>query len=239
MMITPEVFILSATAASLGFFHTLFGPDHYLPFIVMSRARKWSLLKTMGITGLCGLGHIGSSVLLGTIGIALGAAVFKLEALESFRGNIAAWALIVFGLVYFAWGMRRAVRNRTHRHLHAHLDGTAHQHTHVHAEEHLHVHDQENRINITPWILFTIFVLGPCEPLIPLLMYPAAQKSLGGLVLVTTVFGGVTIATMTSIVLLSTLGINLIPMKKVERYTHALAGGAIFLCGISIVFLGL
>jgi nickel/cobalt exporter len=238
-MITPEIFIISATAASLGFFHTLFGPDHYLPFIVMSRARKWSLLKTMGITGLCGLGHIGSSVLLGTIGIALGAAVFKLEALESFRGNIAAWALIVFGLVYFAWGMRRAVRNHPHQHLHAHLDGTAHQHTHVHAKEHLHVHDQENRINITPWILFTIFVLGPCEPLIPLLMYPAAQKSLGGLVLVTTVFGGVTIATMTSIVLLSTLGINLIPMKKVERFTHALAGGAIFLCGVSIVFLGL
>lgn len=176
---------------------------------------------------------------MGTFGIALGAAVFKLEALESFRGNIAAWALIVFGLVYFAWGMRRAVRNRPHQHLHAHLDGTAHQHTHVHAEEHLHVHDQEDRINITPWILFTIFVLGPCEPLIPLLMYPAAQKSLGGLVLVTTVFGGVTIVTMSGIVLLSTLGINLIPMKKVERYTHALAGGAIFLCGISIVFLGL
>lgn len=238
-MITPEIFILSATAASLGFFHTVFGPDHYVPFIVMSRARKWSLLKTIGITGLCGLGHIGSSVLLGTFGIALGAAVFKLEALESFRGNIAAWALIVFGLVYFAWGMRRAVRNRPHQHLHAHLDGTAHQHTHVHAEEHLHVHDQEDRINITPWILFTIFVLGPCEPLIPLLMYPAAQKSLGGLVLVTTVFGGVTIVTMSGIVLLSTLGINLIPMKKVERYTHALAGGAIFLCGISIVFLGL
>jgi len=238
-MIPREMLILGATAASIGFFHTLFGPDHYLPFIVMSQARRWTLLKTMGTTFLCGLGHIGSSVLLGTIGIALGTAVFKLEALESFRGNIAAWALIVFGLLYFVWGMRRAIRNRPHRHLHVHPNGTAHQHTHIHSEEHLHVHNQEEKINITPWILFTIFVLGPCEPLIPLVMYPAAQKSLGGLVLVTTVFGGVTITTMMSIVLVSTLGINLLPMKKLERYTHALAGGAIFVCGITIVFLGL
>jgi nickel/cobalt exporter len=234
-----DLTFLAITAASLGFFHTLFGPDHYLPFIMMARARRWSLAKTGWITFLCGLGHIGSSVVLGLIGIALGVAVHRLVAIESFRGNIAAWLLIAFGLVYFAWGLRRALRNKPHKHWHNHGDDPGHVHTHVHREEHTHVHEAEDRVNITPWVLFTVFVFGPCEPLIPILMYPAARESWWGLLMVTLVFGGVTILTMMAIVLLSTFGISFLPLGKVERYTHAIAGAAITLCGAAIVFLGL
>jgi ABC-type nickel/cobalt efflux system permease component RcnA len=234
-----ELVTLLITAASIGFFHTLFGPDHYLPFIVMAQARKWSLIKTTWITFLCGIGHVGSSVVLGMIGVAFGAALAKLEIIESFRGDLAAWALTAFGLVYFIWGMRRAVRNKTHTHFHSHGDREEHSHSHGHNKEHIHVHDKEVKANITPWILFTVFVLGPCEPLIPILMYPAAQSSLYGLVMVTVVFSVVTIATMISIVIISSLGVNMLPVKKLERYTHALAGAAIFLCGIAIQFLGL
>lgn len=236
---SKELNILILTAVSLGFFHTLFGPDHYLPFIVMSKARKWSLLKTSVITALCGLGHIGSSVLLGLLGVFLGITVSKLEFIESFRGNLAAWVLIIFGLIYFVWGVRKAFRNKPHQHSHFHLDGITHLHTHTHTEEHAHVHTKEGKANITPWILFTIFVFGPCEPLIPVLMYPAAKSSTWGVVLVALVFGGVTILTMLGIVLISVLGINLIPTAKLERYTHALAGFSILLCGMAIQFLGL
>ncbi len=236
---SQELMILLITAASIGFFHTLFGPDHYLPFIVMGKARNWSMIRTAVITVLCGIGHVGSSVLLGLVGVALGIAVTQLEGVESFRGNLAAWALIAFGLVYFVWGMRRAVKTKPHEHVHAHANGGVHTHTHVHTEEHAHVHEENHAANLTPWVLFTIFVLGPCEPLIPILMYPAAQGSLWGLLLVAAVFGGVTILTMLSIVMASMWGINLIPMKKVEPYTHALAGGSICLCGLAIQFLGL
>lgn len=234
---SPELMILLTTAAFLGFLHTLLGPDHYLPFIVMAKARKWSLSKTAWITLLCGIGHVGSSVLLGLIGIALGIAVTKVVAVESFRGNLAAWALIAFGLVYFVWGVRRAWTNKPHEHSHFHTDGDGHTHQHVHNEEHVHVHEIEKG-NITPWVLFTVFVLGPCEPLIPILMYPAAKENLGGLLLVAAIFGAVTILTMLSIVTVSTLGVNRLPMKKMERYTHALAGGSICLCGLAIQFLG-
>ena len=233
-----ELTILTITAASMGFFHTLLGPDHYLPFIVMARARKWSPIKTTWITVLCGIGHILSSVLLGIIGIALGIAVTKLEAVESLRGGLAAWALIAFGLVYFVWGLRRALRNRPHKHWHVHVEDD-HIHRHIHAKEHIHVHEKEGATNLTPWILFTIFVFGPCEPLIPMLMYPAAKSSPFGLVLVTSVFGGVTIMTMLSVVLISSLGVNLLPLGRLERYAHALAGATICLCGMTIQFLGL
>jgi hypothetical protein len=70
-------------------------------------------------------------------------------------------------------------------------------------------------------------------------MYPAAKGSLFGLVMVCNVFGAVTIITMVSVVLTSSLGINLLPIRRLEGYTHALAGGTICLCGMSIQFLGL
>jgi len=41
--------ILLLSAAFLGFIHTLLGLDHYLPFIVLGKARKWSYPKTLWI----------------------------------------------------------------------------------------------------------------------------------------------------------------------------------------------
>ncbi len=233
-----DVAILCWTAATLGFIHTLLGPDHYLPFIVMNRARQWSSAKTAWITFACGLGHVLSSVVLGLIGIAFGIAVMKLEAFEAFRGNLAAWALIGFGFAYMGWGLHRGVRNRPHTHLHFEGAG-APVHSHTHDGVHFHTHEPEQKANITPWILFTIFVLGPCEPLIPLLMYPAAQHSFSGTVLVAAVFSAVTIGTMLTIVMAASRGIRSANLGKLERWTHALAGGAIGLSGLAIQFLGL
>jgi len=63
-----ESAVLMGAAFSIGLLHTLFGPDHYLPFIAMSRARRWNLRKTLIVTLLCGVGHVLSSVLLGFLG---------------------------------------------------------------------------------------------------------------------------------------------------------------------------
>lgn len=216
---TNELYLLLLTAVSIAFFHTLMGPDHYLPFIVMSKARNWSRLKTLSITMLCGLGHVGSSVILGLIGIAFGLALTKLETFETYRGNLAAWFLIAFGLVYGVWGFRKALHDKHHNHLHLNIN--------------------KDKVNITPWILFTIFVFGPCEPLIPLLMYPAAKENFMSIFWVSFIFGIVTIGTMLTIVALFSFGINRLPLRKLERYTHALAGTALFLCGLAIQFLGL
>ena len=236
---TGETIILMGTALSLGFFHTLFGPDHYLPFIAISKARRWSMLKTGIVTLLCGIGHVLSSVVLGFAGIALGIAVFKLEAIESFRGEFAAWLLLIFGFTYFIWGLHRAIRNKPHAHLHHHHDDETHEHLHVHNEGHAHFHEVKARANITPWVLFLIFVFGPCEPLIPLLMYPAAKGSIFSVAMVTAVFGLTTIATMLTMVMAFSYGLARSPLFKIERFGHALAGLVIFLCGGAIKFLGL
>jgi ABC-type nickel/cobalt efflux system permease component RcnA len=235
---SSEIVLLCGTAASLGFIHTALGPDHYLPFIMMARARHWSLPKTAWVTFLCGLGHVLSSVVLGLLGIFVGIQVMKLEAFEAFRGSIAAWLLIGFGFAYFIWGVHRAIRNRPHRHVHAHGDDQEHVHEHTHTDEHTHVHDAK-KANITPWILFTIFVFGPCEPLIPLLMYPAAEHSIIGTFLVAAVFSVATIGTMMTIVLMAAWGVSFARLGRLERYTHAIAGATICAAGLAIVFLGL
>ena len=92
------------------------------------------------------------------------------------------------------------------------------------------------------WIaqaLFVIFILGPCEALIPLLMYPASQHSWWGLAVVVLAFAVATIATMLAIVYVATRGLEKLPLASAERYVHALAGAALSLCGLGIVFLGL
>lgn len=239
-MFNSEIILLCWTAASIGLIHTALGPDHYIPFVMMAKVRNWSVSKTAWVTILCGSGHVLSSVALGLIGVYLGAELMKLEFLEAFRGTVAAWLLIGFGFAYFIWGLHQSVKNKPHSHLHSHSNGVVHDHIHKHTNGHAHVHSHTSNVkDLTPWILFTVFVLGPCEPLIPLLMYPAAKSSISGMYLVVIVFGLTTLATMTSIVLFSVWGIGFAKFGKLERYTHAIAGATICLSGLAIMFLGL
>jgi sulfite exporter TauE/SafE len=267
-----DIGLLALTAVSIGFIHTLLGPDHYLPFVAMSAARGWSRSRTLWVTALCGLGHVLGSVVIGVVGIAVGISLHRLQWFEGIRGDIAAWVLTAFGFTYMAWGLKKAWRSKPHTHQHQHADGKFHLHEHGHEGTHLHVHlapytpaylhsqshphphshahdhggllphahvAPEHARSITPWALFVIFILGPCEPLIPLVMVPAARHSWWGLTLVVLAFGAATVATMLSIVYLASRGLERLPLDSAERYSHALAGAALGLCGLGIVFLGL
>jgi len=229
---------LLVTAAAIGAFHALIGPDHYVPFIAMSRAGRWSTRRTMVVSLLCGLGHVGSSVALGVVGAGLAKEVGDLVGIEEVRGELATWLLIAFGFGYMVWGIRRAIRGTVHTHAHAHENGTIHRHAHAHQTEHLHVHAVAGKSVMTPWILFTIFIFGPCEPLIPLLMYPALQHGWGPMFAVAAVFAIATVATMMALVLVGVMGLNLgsaglsaLRLGHLQRYTHALCGLTILACG--------
>lgn len=233
-----SLLVICGTAATLGFVHTLIGPDHYLPFVMLGKANRWSSTKLAAIVAVCGVGHVLSSILLGLIGIGIGVALKRLELVESLRGEIASWALIAFGTVYAIWGIRQARKNRKHEHPHIHENGEAHAHAHTHAHSHAHIHTAGSRSYL--WWLFIIFVLGPCEPLIPLLMFPAATASgWFGIGMVSLVFGAVTVATMTVIALLAHRGLTVISPKWAEQHMHALAGGTIAASGLAIKVFGL
>lgn len=229
---TADIAILSMNAMAVAFIHTVIGPDHYLPFIVMSKARGWSVSRTAMITLACGLGHVSSSVVLGMAGYAVGASLRHLEWIESFRGEIAAWALIAFGALYAAWGLWRLMRAAPDGHTHAHLGQ-------LHSFDHIHDPKTGAEISLTPWILFAIFAFGPCEPLIPLFIYPAATSGWGGALLVAAAFSAVTLASMMALVLAGRWGLEWLPARRFARYNHVLAGGTIALSGVMIQFLGL
>lgn len=245
-----ELQLLVATALSIGTVHTLLGPDHYLPFVAMAAAGQWSNRKMLWVTALCGLGHVLGSVLLGAAGLAVGAAVADLEGFEALRGDAAAWALTGVGLAYGLWGLRQAQLSRPGVHLKLHGHGVGHSHRHSHGllGSYVHSHSAEAlevpvpaspQRSLTPWALFVVFVLGPCEPLIPILMYPAAKLSLAGTLAVVLAFGAATLATMLTAVYLARSGLRRLSLGWAERYAHALAGASLGLCGLGMVFLGL
>ncbi|MCF6268638.1 MAG: sulfite exporter TauE/SafE family protein [Melioribacteraceae bacterium] len=233
-----EITILLLTATTIGFVHTVLGPDHYIPFIVLSKSEKWSKLKTSIVTLLCGAGHVLSSIVIGVVGFVLGVKLFSLEAVEAFRGEIAGWLLITFGLLYTVWGIKQSYKNKAHSHIHYHQDGEAHEHTHTHKTEHSHLHTSKGK-KLTPWVIFIVFILGPCEPLIPLLIFPAASFNVVAVIAVASLFSFVTLVTMQAMVFIGIYGLSFFPLQKIETHIHSLAGGSILLCGISIQFLGL
>ena len=236
-----EGLALCLTAVTVGVVHTLLGPDHYMPFVAMSRAGDWSLRKTLRVTTGCGLAHVTGSVAIGFIGIALGMAVMRLETLEEFRGDVAAWLMIGFGLVYTIWGLATAAR--PHDHARAHSDSTVHPHVHPHDPSHRRVQGSPTTAAMatpvwSPWLLFLVFAFGPCEPLIPLLMVPAARASWWAVAAVTVAFTAATILTMAAAVLALNGGASLLPASGLQRYAHAIAGVAILACGV-LITLGL
>ena len=226
--------ILLMSGISIGFIHTLIGVDHSLPFVVLGRAQGWSLTKVLTITGLCGLGHVLSSVVLGTVGIGLGVAISKLEWVEGARGSLAAWSLIIFGLTYAAWSFAR--QRRRHRHTHEH-QGLVHSHEHSGGSSHK--HGAASPAAVTAWSLFIIFVLGPCEPLIPLLMVPALDYGTWGVVQVALAFGLTTIGTMMLVVTVGYYGLKLSAFRRLEAHANTLAGLAIAASGLAIQVFGI
>lgn len=212
--------MLLLSALTLGFVHTISGPDHYLPFIVMAQTRKWTMAKTMWIVAICGLGHVLGSVVIGLIGIGAGIVVGKLEFFEGIRGSLASWMLFSAGVIYTIWAIIHRIRNPHHKHTHFGQEGST-------------------KKTMTFWVLFTIFVFGPCEPLIPILMYPAAELNIFAVGMVSLLFAITTIGTMMASTYLMLKGFSFVKLHKLESYQHILAGFTLLISGAGIIFLGL
>ncbi len=231
---SSEIILLILSATSIAFLHTVSGPDHYLPFVALSRSRGWSVAKTMRWTMICGLGHIASSVLLGLGGAALGWSLSSVSWLENVRGGIAGWLMLLFGLVYGCWGLWRAYRDNPHKHFDLEAGGDIYVYEHKHGSS---VRPAE-RHKLTPWVMFIIFILGPCEPLIPLLFFPAAKNNWSGMLLLIIIYSFVTLGTMLALVLFGRKGTLLFKTAVLERHMHSLGGLAIFICGAGMLFMG-
>lgn len=236
---TPTFWALLVISLTTAIVHTLAGPDHYLPFIVLAKSRKWSLRKTLILTFVSGIGHVASAVLLAVVFSFFGErlTIFSHDGVNQARGSLAAWLLVILGSVYMLWGFYRLYRHRSHVHPHIHADGTIHTHQHEAVEQHAHLHGDRDHRLLLGWSLFIIFVLGPCEALLPI-MAAAVTVNTACLYCSTILFSVVTILTMVFAVTLGYFGLHLLTSPWVERASHVIAGALIALCGFGMIFFG-
>jgi hypothetical protein len=230
-------FILLATSATLGIVHTAIGVDHVVPFVVLAHARKWSLTQTLSMTALCGVGHVLSSVLIASVGLGLGVATSRLEWIESTRGSWAAALLIGFGLAYTAVAFWKLRKRRLGE---------------VSSEERVHDHGNQvaalfrrgrlDHARMMP-ALFIIFVLGPCEALLPLLTASGLTLSYFQAVSVGALYCGTTLLTMMTLVALGGGGLTASGLGRrqglLHSHAHTLAGLSRALSGLAIRGLGI
>lgn len=226
---------LLSTALLIGTVHTFIGVDHYLPFVVLSKANNWSTKKTSGIVLVCGLGHVLSSVILGFVGLAISSSLSSLVGIEDVRGTLATYFIIAFGIGYTAYALHQLLKNKRHVHL---IDGQVITHDHHHHSS-VQDHIQDKKKSNIVWGLFILFVLGPCEPLIPILMYPAATLNVWALIGVTAVFAISTISVMLLLTLLGIRGLSFVNIKSLDKYGEMLAGLAIMACGVLMITMGI
>ena len=131
------------------------------------------------------------TILIGSLVFLLGLAFFNIETVQSVRGDFAGWFLLLFGVIYFAWGVRCAIRKKQVK-----QDG----------EE---VDAQPSTFSrCTPFALFIFFILGPCEPLIPLMSLGTENTEIVSSILVVSAFCGTTVLTMLFCVMLFYYGIS-------------------------------
>ena len=207
----PSLAVLAWSTVIIGFVHAL-APDHWMPFVSIGRAQRFSRMRLIGVTLLCGLGHVGSSIIIGGIGLLLGFSLTNLEAVESQRGEVAGLLLIGFGLAYAVWGLKQA---RAHR------------------------HNLDPKRAVTIWTLVAIFALGPCEPLIPL-MFVSAAHGWHAVLLVSALFAVITLVMMVGQTLLVYVGIDFFRWVHIpHHYSHVIAGLVIAGTGALVMFLGI
>ena len=110
--------------------------------------------------------------------------------------------------------------------------------TTIQEHSHLHAAKEDAKFTYMPIALFMIFIFGPCEPLIPLLMFSAESYGVLTTLSLIGVFTSVTLGVMLGMVLLLSKGLDYVPANAMTRFSHALSGGTIGLCGAAILAFG-
>jgi len=105
---------LMVATFTLAATHTV-SPDHWFPFIMVGRANKWKLSWVLLLALLAGIGHVGTSVAIGLIGVFAEKGMSK--SVAEFLENATPLLLIIFGFGYAGYAF---YKQRVGAHGHAH-----------------------------------------------------------------------------------------------------------------------
>lgn len=224
---------IAATGFTVAFFHAAI-PTHWLPFVLVSRARGWKRSKTLLVSAVAGMGHVALTSLLG-----LAIAWFGFQ-LDERLGEIFSW---ITGGVLLAIGSFYSWRQLSgHGVLHHHAPGGHHQasakcghgHEHSHWDEEL----KDTRLvsdKTGDWAaisgLFMMLTLSPCEGFLPVYL-SGVQFGWRGFVVLSLILAVATLAGMMLFTWLTLVGFERFKLKSFERYEAGLLGVIFIVLGL-------
>ena len=187
-------------------------PTHWLPFVLVGRAQRWSLTRNLLAVTAAGLAHIASTAVVGSLIVAAGMALDEIVA--GLLPHLSAILLFAFGGFYLV----RSVIRRP-----AMAGGPA-----------LDLAEPTVSHGAAFWGLVAVMALSPGEVLLPIYM-SSAQEGVGALALLTGVFAVGTILGMTVFTTLARAGASVLRLERWARYEGAILGLALIAIGLLVV----
>ena len=230
--------LLLATAVSTALFHTLI-PDHWLPFVLIGRARGWSKRTTLAVSGISAAVHVALSAALGLLAVAAG--VEAARAVGQSLSDAAPYLLIGFGLVYAAWAWRKGGHFHPGGRLLHHADegtpcpgeeGSDPGHLHYHADDAL----IRNTAGRSALALATIVGINPCVLILPLVL-KGADRGAFALAAILGAYSVTTVALMVGLSVAGVAGTLRLRLPGAARYMEAASGLLIAGAGIALLLL--
>ncbi len=214
------IWVVVTGSAAVGALHALL-PDHWIPFVLLSKARRWDLGRSMMAVLAGGVAHLGSTAALGLIIAFLGAeAIQRIGPAAEFAG---AGILAIFGVLLALRGMKAARTGAGHGHGH---DGD-------HSD---HDHGDAPRSDRSHLVEGAVLGIRPCAEAIPVFL-AAAAYGLTSSVLAVVAWVAATLGTMLVVVWLSLLGLRSFKPEPLERYGELATGVVILLMGLGAAIL--
>lgn len=230
---------IALTGFTVAFFHAAI-PTHWLPFVLVARARGWSAGRTVAVAVFAGLGHVALTSLLGLaiawMGFGIG------ERVGHLLPQIAGGILLVIGAFYFwrQWSGRGVV--------HHHLPGGHHQASEHcgHEVDHSHWDDEIKDTAMVSrrsgdWAaisaLFTMLTLSPCEGFLPVYL-SGVQFGWTGFVVLSLILALGTLGGMLLFTWLTMRGLERFSVQRFERIEAGLLGLMFTLLGVLLLALG-
>lgn len=204
----PVLMTLLAGGLAAAFLHAAI-PTHWLPFVLVGRAQRWSLPRTLFAVAAAGLAHIATTAVAGGLIVAAGL------ALDQWIAGVLPWIsaalLFAFGTFYLA----RAVIRRPV------LAGGPP------------VETPEPTVSDAAAVLglVAMMAISPGEVLLPIYL-SSAEEGLPVLIALTGAFLAGTLLGMAVFTTLARAGASLLRLERWARYEGAVLGAALILLGL-------
>jgi nickel/cobalt transporter (NicO) family protein len=230
---------IAATGFTVAFFHAAI-PTHWLPFVLVSRARGWSRGRTMAVALFSGLGHVALTTLLGLLIAWLG---FQLdEEIGHAFAPVSGAVLIAIGL-YYLWRQLRGTGICHHAMPGSHHHADEHcgdEHEHGSHWEHELKDSRLASISAGDWTaisgLFLMLTLSPCEAFLPVYL-SAVQFGWTGFIILSLILAVATLAGMTVFTWLTLIGFEKLKLRYFEKWESGLLGAIFVVLGLMFLLM--